>query len=136
LAYTDPLGLWPFGLPGKGSALKNGPSWVDYYLPGLSDPQKTNLVEKAVDGLRWSDIFKGKKVFGSDFKPPKPEDVQNLTPDQKGFIEDFVNRINPDKEVKDRIKDLLNTPETGDVAASKTGEPNQSKPDGTNPCRS
>ena len=59
LKYIDPLGLWPWGLPGKGDAIKNGPSWVDYYLPGLSDSQKTDLVNQVVDEIGWGDVTSG-----------------------------------------------------------------------------
>jgi len=104
----DPYGLWPFGLPGKGDAIQNGPSWVNYYLPSLTEAQKENLVNEVVDEIGWGDITSGTSTFGTNFQPPKPEELHELKPGQKEFIQNFIDRIDVDEAIKKRIGDLLN----------------------------
>ncbi|NDY43315.1 RHS repeat-associated core domain-containing protein [Dissulfurirhabdus thermomarina] len=105
--FTDPYGLWPFGLPGKSDALKNGSSWVDYYLPGMDKTQQQKIVNEVVDELGWKDVKNGLNKFGKDFQPPTPDQLKDLTSDQKKIIDDFFNRIDVPGDIKNRIHDLL-----------------------------
>jgi RHS repeat-associated protein len=106
----DPWGLWPLGLPGKRDALKNGSFWVDYYLPGLNKSQQQKIVNEVVDELGWKDVKDGLIEFGSNFLPPIPDKVKDLTADQKKIIENFFNRTDDiPVDIKNRICDLLNS---------------------------
>ena len=103
----DPLGLWPFALPGRSNALENGSSWVNYYLPGLSVNQQKQIVKEVVNELKWKDVRTGANEFGLGFQPPHADKLKDLTASQKKLINDFFDRTDVPGNIKDRINDLL-----------------------------
>jgi RHS repeat-associated protein len=91
--YIDPYGLWPFGLPGKGDALKNGPSWVDSYVPGLTHEQRDQLTKDGIDTLGWGDLAGAKKVFPGYDQMELPDNLGQLSDAQRKFICNFAKKL-------------------------------------------
>ncbi|MFH2067335.1 MAG: RHS repeat-associated core domain-containing protein [Pseudomonadota bacterium] len=117
--YSDPFGLWPFGMPGEDTAKKYGPGWVDYYLPGLDQKKKQKIVNEVIDELGWSDVVDATAKFGKDFRPPSPDKLKDLKPEQKKFITEFIDELKIDKETKERINKLLNPPKENKTKCEK-----------------
>ncbi len=107
IIFYDPYGLWPFGLPGRDKADEHGPAWCEYYLPELSPTERDDLVKDILDELGWGDITSANNTFGSDFNPPTPDKLRDLTTKQKDFIKDFMDRVDGHDKAKDLVRDKL-----------------------------
>ena len=73
-----------------------------------------------VDEVGWTDATKAKSKFGLDFVPPKRNDVKNLTPEQKKFLKDLLDRIQIPEDVQWDIDDLLNPPDLNKIGVKNT----------------
>ncbi len=89
--YTDPWGLWPFGLPKPDDLEVNIKSWLVYYVSSLTDSEAKNITKAVVNELGWLDVNKGRKLFS---KPKDlPYNLYDFSFKQKKAIRDFLERL-------------------------------------------
>ncbi len=123
----DYYGLWPFGLPGRGTAEKNAPGWVDRYVPDLTDKERDKLIDDALDEFGWGDVDKGRKLLGDETDPP--EDLSDLSDEQKDALRDFLKRIEKGNEsAVQKCRDALDGKPKGDDGDKSKGVPSQPDP--------
>jgi RHS repeat-associated protein len=133
LRYVDPYGLWPFGLPGRGTAEKNAPSWVDRYVPELTDSERDKLVTDALDEFGWGDVNEGRNLFGEQAENP-PKDLSELTDKQKDFVRDFLKRIEKGNEsAAQKCRDALNGTPKDDGGGKPKAPPTPPSPSPATP---
>ena len=93
LRYTDPFGLWPFGLPGKSQAQAQGPGQLQKLVPDLTSQEAKQVSNDAIDKLGWSDVSTIKSVTPDIMHTPPPDNLKDLNSGQVEFLKKFLDEL-------------------------------------------
>jgi len=83
----DPLGLWPFGLPGKGAAITQIQNALQG--EGLSNQQAANIARDIANEAGYSDIPTARAMERA------AQHNQLPTPEQQEKIQKFIDKLPP-----------------------------------------
>jgi RHS repeat-associated protein len=105
IANIDPLGLWPFGMPGKSQARNQLPGVLLQLVPSLTHDESDRIAEDAIGALSWGDVLALKSVTPNIKNATMPSSFAELSPQQIILLVKFLNKL-PDKD-KSAIKKIL-----------------------------
>jgi RHS repeat-associated protein len=105
VSYTDPFGLWPFGLPGKSDAQKQLPGIIQQLVPALTSAEAAQISKDSIDEVGWSDISAVKEVTPDILHTPQPSKMGDLSPAQQNLVRKFLPRLpDRDKAAADKVR--------------------------------
>ena len=97
LSNIDPLGLWPFGMPGKADAQKQLPGLLHQLVPSLTADETSQTSQDIIAKLGWGDIMAVKSVTPNIKNATIPDSLNDLTPDQLALLRKFLAKL-PDRD--------------------------------------
>jgi RHS repeat-associated protein len=97
LSNIDPLGLWPFGMPGKANAQQQLPGVLHQLAPSLTSDETSRISEDIINKLSWGDVMAIKSVTPDIKNATIPDSLSELTPGQLALLKKFLAKL-PDRD--------------------------------------
>jgi RHS repeat-associated protein len=105
LSYTDPLGLWPFGMPGKGDAQQQLPGVLQSLVPSLTPSEASQLSKDVIDKAGWGDVADVNAVTPDILHTPQPSKMDDLSAAQQALLKNFLDKLpSRDKDAANKVK--------------------------------
>ena len=104
VSYTDPLGLWPFAMPGQGNARAQLPAVLQRLVPALTSTEANQISNDSISQLTWSDVDAIKSVTPNVMSTPTPTSMNDLSSAQQSLLKEFLGTLpRSDKPGVDKI---------------------------------
>jgi RHS repeat-associated protein len=105
LSYTDPLGLWPFGLDGKNDAEKQLLGVLQKLVPDLTPAEASQLSKDAIDEIGWLDVKALIAATPDIAHTQPPNSMNNLSRVQLDLLKKFLDKLpSRDKDAIQKVK--------------------------------